>query len=203
MKNIFGDYEKFGEQSRFYFGKFPYIDYDILGDDEKKKIRNIFKRFDFRENIRKYGSIFTKWILRDDDTPEIIAHKLYGSTHYFWIVLMINKMFDPYFDFPMQEDMVHAYTEKKYGVENIHRTHHYESEETADPTTLPAGIIVDETYPHRVAISNLDHEIKMNDSRREILLLNPEYLEDVLAEFNTIMESGFQYIKPKTKKIGK
>lgn len=197
MKNIFNDYERFGEKSRFYFDRFPYIDYDILGDGEKNKIKNIFKRFDFRKNIQKYGSIFTKWIVRDDDTPEIIAHKLYGSTHYFWIVLMINKIFDPYFEFPMNEDMVHAYTEKKYGIENIHSIHHYESVETADRTTLPAGIIVDETYPHKIGISNIDYEIRKNDNRREILLLNPEYLEDVLNEFNTIMESDFRYIKTK------
>ena len=188
-------FEVFGERSKFYFNKFPYVDYDILGDGEKRKIKNFFKRFDFREKIRKYGTIYTKWVVRDEDTPEIIAHKLYNSTHYYWIVLMINKMVDPVFDFPMTEEELNEYVDGKYGVENRRAFHHWESVDTAELGDLPDGIIVDETYPHRIDVDNFEYELKKNDDNRHILLLEPRYLGQVLDELETILTSNFTRVK--------
>ncbi len=194
-KNNLHKYEAFGERSKFFFHKFPYVDYDILGNGEKQKIRNFFKRFDFRNKIRKYGSIYTKWIIRDEDTPQVIAHKLYNSTHYYWIVLMINQMLDPFFDFPMTELELLDYIDKKYGVENRYALHHYESIDTGDIADLPSGIIVDEKYPFKKEISNHEYELKKNDNKRHILLLKPEYLEQVLQELESILNSNFTHIK--------
>jgi len=192
----FYKYETFGEKSKFFFNGFPYIDYDILGNGEKQKIKNFFKRFDFREKIRKMGSIYTKWVVREDDTPEVIAHKLYNSTHYYWIVLMINKMHDPFFDFPLTERELAEYVEKKYGLENKYAIHHYETIEDAAVGALPPGIIVDKYYPHaKQEIDNFQYEAKKNDEKRHILLLEPQYLEQVLEELNTILTSNFTRVK--------
>jgi hypothetical protein len=188
-------YETFGEKSKFFFDGFPYIDYDILNNGDKKKIKNFFKRFDFREKIRKYGSIYTKWIVRDEDTPQIIAHKLYNSTHYYWIILMINKMADPIFDFPMTDEELTEYVDSKYGVENRRAFHHWESIDSAEVGSLPAGIIVDETYPVKIDIDNYEYELKKNDAKRHILMLDPRYLQQVLDELDTILTSKFTRVK--------
>ena len=194
MKNTY-KYEANSERSRWFFQKFPLISYDILGNGEKQKIKNFFKRFDFRENVRKFGSIYTKWIITENDSPQIIAHKLYGSTHYYFIILMINKMIDPNFDFPMTERELNLYVEKKYGIENKRGFHHWESVDTGDIADLPDGIIVDSLYPHKIDVDNLEYELKLNDEKRHILLLKPEYLDEVLAELETILTSGFQKVK--------
>lgn len=188
-------FETFGEKSKFFFNEFPYVDYDILGDGEIQKIRNFLKRFDFRENIRQFGSIYTKWVVRDEDTPHIIAHKLYNSTHYYWIVLMINKIIDPVFDFPMVDTELNNYVDKKYGVENRRAFHHWESVASEEVGSLPAGIIVDSTYGAKVDIDNFEYELQKNDARRHLLLLKPEYLEAVLAELNTVLTSKFTRVK--------
>lgn len=195
MARDFYKYEAFGEKTRFYFNGFPYVYYDILGDGNERKIRNFLRRFDFRQRVRKFGSIYTKWVLRDEDTPQIIAHKLYNSTHYYWIVLMINKMLDPYFDFPLTDLELSEYVDKKYGEENRHALHHYESRDTGAVGDLPDGIWVDETYPARVEIDNYEHELAENDKKRHVLLLKPEYLEQVLEELNTITSSKFTRVK--------
>ena len=190
-KRDFYKYEAFGERTKFFFNDFPYVHYDILGNGEKKKIKNFFKRFDFRNQVRKFGSIYTKWIVRDEDTPQIIAHKLYNSTHYYWIVLMINQMQDPTFDFPMTELELNEYVDAKYGVENRRSLHHYESVDTGDIADLPSGIIVDSKYPSKIDVDNYEYELKKNDAKRHILMLKPEYLEQVLDELNTILTSNF------------
>ena len=188
-------FETFGEKSKFFFNEFPYVEYDILGDGEKQKIRNFLKRFDFRERVRQFGSIYTKWVVRDEDTPHVIAHKLYNSTHYYWIVLMINKIQDPVFDFPMVDTELNAYVDRKYGVENRRAFHHWESVHSEEVGSLPAGIIVDDVYVPKVDIDNFEYELIKNDAKRHILMLKPEYLEAVLAELNTILTSKFTRVK--------
>ena len=185
------EYETFGERSKFYFRGFPYIEYDILVNGEKNVIKNFFKRFDIREKIKSYGSIYTKWIVKDDDTPHIIAHKLYDSTHYYWLVLMMNSMINPNFDFPMNTLELNGYIDKKYGIENRRAFHHWESVDTGAVADLPDGIIVDINYAHKIDIDNTEYELKINDTKRHILLLKPEYLEQVLNELETILTSDF------------
>ncbi len=166
-------YERFAEKSRFYFRNFPYVSY---GDNIR--IKNFLRRFDFRQRVKKLGSIYIRWLVRDEDTPQVIAHKLYNSTHYYWIVLMINSMHDPVFSFPMAERELSAYVDKKYGEEGKYDTHHYENEK---------GIIVDKNYGGKTKeINNLEYELRENDRRRKILLLKPEYLEQVLQELEDI-----------------
>lgn len=191
----FYKYEAFGERTKFFFNGFPYVNYDILGNGEKTRIRNFFKRFDFRNKVRQYGSIYTKWVVRDEDTPQIIAHKLYNSTHYYWIVLMINQMRDPTFDFPMTDLELSDYVDKKYGVENRRALHHYESRSTGEVIHLPDGVIVDETYPYKVEVDNYEHELAQNDAKRHILMLKPEYLEQVLDELSTILSTNFRRVR--------
>lgn len=195
MPSNFYQFERFGEKSKFFFKGFPYIDYDILGDGNKQQIKNFFKRFDFKQKVKSLGSIYIKWVVRDEDTPQVIAHKLYNSTHYYWIILMINSMNDPTFSFPMAEPELYRYTEKKYGVENIHSLHHYESVDTGDIADLPNGIIVDAEYPHKKSISNIEYEVVSNDKKRKILMLKPVYLEQVLSELETILKSKFTRVK--------
>jgi hypothetical protein len=195
MASNFYKFESFGEKTRFFFNGFPYVEYDILGNGEKNKIRNFLRRFDFTERVRKFGSIYTKWIVREEDTPQVIAHKLYNSTHYYWIILMINKMHDPTFDFPMTELELTAYVDRKYGVENRRALHHYESRDTGDVADLPDGIWVDETYPSKEEVDNFEYEYKLNDDKRHILMLKPEYLEQVLQELSNIMNSKFTRVK--------
>jgi len=188
-------YETFGEKSKFFFDGFPYINYDILGNGDKQKIKNFFKRFDFRNSVRKFGTIYIKWIVRDEDTPQIIAHKLYNSTHYYWIILMINQMIDPTFDFPMTGEELSEYVDAKYGVEHRRSLHHWESVSSEEVGSLPEGIIVDETYPVKKDIDNYEYELIKNDNKRHILMLEPRYLQQVIDELSTILTSNFTRVK--------
>ena len=182
-------FESMKESSKFFFKDFPVIQYDVLNNGQKVEVKNFLRRFDFIEKIKRNASIYIKWVVRDEDTPQVISHKLYNSTHYYWIVLMINNMLDPYFSFPLNDDELYKYTEVKYGIENVHVLHHYESVDTAEIQDLPKGIIVDEDYPHKVLISNLEYEVKNNDTKRKIMMLKPEYLEQVVSEMNNIFQT--------------
>lgn len=191
----YSEYELFYDKENYYFKVFPYVEYDIKGDGNSVKIKNFLKRFDFLELVRLNKSSFIKWIIRDEDTPEIIAHKMYGSEHFYWIILIMNRISNPIFSWPMVSKDLHKYIVKKYGEENIYNTHHYESIDTGDEYDLPDGVIVDENYTNKIAITNYDYELKINDKNREIIILKNDYLYLVRNEWNTIESTKFNKVR--------
>ena len=180
------DYELFGEKSKFFFLNFPLISYDIQGNNQPILIKDFLRRFKFLGSIVSNASSYVKWTVREQDTPYNIADKLYGSTQYFWIVLMFNSMIDPVFSFPLTDNELYAYVVKKYGEDKIYNVHHYISVANSALGSLPAGIIVDGTYPTKEIVSNYEYETTINDNKREIFILKPEYIEEVLKEFTSI-----------------
>ena len=191
----YSQYELYHAKELYYFKPFPYVDYDIDGSGTTNHIKNFLRRFDFLDLVRKHGSIYIKWVIRDEDTPEVMAYKMYGSTHLYWVILMINRMEDPYFSWPLTTDDLHEYTVAKYGEDHIHDLHHYESVDTGDAYDLPDGIIVDEYYPHKDEISNNDYELKLNDVKRKILILKKDYIHLVKSEWENLNQSKFTKVR--------
>lgn len=184
----------------YYFDGFPTVDY-TLGDEEKETL-NFLHRWAFRDSIKNNASSFSKWIIRDEDTMFSIAETLYKSRYYFWIVMMMNDMIDPIFDWPMNEHDLYVYCQKKYGSENLYAVHHYEADEDDNIYSYPPGTIVSVDYSlheptgttrNIIAINNFEYESKVNEEKRVIKLLKPEYLGKVKEERSKITESKFIY----------
>lgn len=102
-----------------YFSKFPSLAYDfnvITGGrvPEPNIVTDIFKRIAIKQNLENVAAIFLAYTVKDGDTPESIAHKLYGSAKLHWVVLLANDIINPFFDWPLTETEFPAFIEKKY-----------------------------------------------------------------------------------------
>lgn len=180
----------FDEKRNFYFRNFPLIDYTLEG--ETKQVLNFIHRWAFNDSVKNNISSWSKWIIRDEDTLFSIAEKLYGSQHQYWIIMMMNDMMDPFFDWPLNETDLKKYIISIYGVENIYNTHHWEAEEDDDLYSVPAGTKVSIDYPYnKVSVSNYDYESILNENKRFIKLLKPSLLGKVLKEKDKILSENF------------
>ena len=110
---------------------------------------------------------------------------------------------------------------QKYGTEEqISQVHHYETRKVLDEygrIVLNSGLIVDEDFSftyttttgtsitQNVAgpVSNFDYETRVNNQKRVILVLKPDYLSVVVNEFEEIMkyERSSDYITEKLKRF--
>ena len=102
-----------------YFGKFPTLIYDLKVPAgakfaEPKIVTDIFRRIAIKQNLKQVGSLFVSYSVKDEDTPEIIAHKLYGSAGLHWVVLLANEIINPFFDWPLSERKLVPFINKKY-----------------------------------------------------------------------------------------
>lgn len=102
-----------------YFAKFPALSYDLDQPSGRtfanpRVVTDIFKRVAIKKNLKNVASIFTAYIIKDEDTAEIIAHKLYGSAGLHWLVYLPNDIINPFFDWPLSERKLVRFLAKKY-----------------------------------------------------------------------------------------
>ena len=122
-----------------FFDYFPTVDYDIntVGGSNTTNVPDIFFRIGFFQRIFDQTLAYDMYRLDPGDTPEIIAEKVYNDSGAGWIVLYANKIMDPQFDWPLDDNEFEAYIIGKYGsVANAQQAiHHAEKTLTIENTT--------------------------------------------------------------------
>jgi len=62
-----------------YFENFPLIPYDSVGDGTTKDVTNLLRRVAVRAKIKTNTALYDTYDVIEGETPEMIAHKLYGD----------------------------------------------------------------------------------------------------------------------------
>lgn len=113
-----------------YFENFAKISYNLENNQFNTQLAtNILQRSTFLKEITENSAVAYEYQVKDSDTPEIIAHKLYGDVNRHWIVLLFNNILNPYYDFPLKQPEFNKFIYTKYGYDaDIAKTtlHHYE-----------------------------------------------------------------------------
>jgi len=92
-----------------FFSKYPKILYNKL------LVTDILTRVALREKYTNKVQLYYEYNMQDGDTPEIIAAKYYGDPELNWIVLFMNEIIDPVYDFALSYNNFITYLDKKYG----------------------------------------------------------------------------------------
>ena len=172
-----------------YFDTFPVIPYDSVGDYNFKEVTNILRRVRLRAKVKDNTLLFDTYDVREGETPEMIADKLYGNPEFHWVVLMMNDVVDRYHQWPMSRRQFLAHLNDKYT--NVDGVHHYEISQSSGDTNIKINIGTSNTdHPTATAITNREYEQERQDSLRKIRLLDPVYLDDFVTEFETLMEES-------------
>ena len=101
-----------------YFKDFPKFLYDFKYDntDQTKMsvVRDITRNIRFRKEILENYTLYDEYDIKDGETPEIIAEKIYGNPEYHWIIMLVNQRYDYITDFPLEYPALIANTAEKY-----------------------------------------------------------------------------------------
>lgn len=167
-----------------YFSTMPKIEYDFVGDGNTKLVTDILTRIKVRENIRSRRSLFSKYDVFEGDTPESVAYQIYGLSEYHWIILLFNRYFDRYYEWPLSIRNLQNYVNDKYS--NPNAVHHYEISQSSGNTTTKIKVeIADE--PTATPITNYEYEQELNDARKQIMILDPGYIGTFLYDFKAAL----------------
>jgi hypothetical protein len=197
-----------------YFNSLP----KIIKRDAKGNsllMTNLMARTSVIPSILNNASVFYQYDIQDGDTPESIAYKYYGESYRYWIVLFANEIIDPQWNWPMNNNVFAKYLENKYPSINVYSTaHHYEKilsqfDSGTNTTTVETVIIDESTYnsltggihnyslptgmvtvtTDKDAVNIYNYELRLNESNRNISLLNSSYVEEIESQFQSLMSS--------------
>ena len=212
-----------------YFRNIPDFEYINRTEEGKNltdftKVKNLFKKGKFREDIYQELTTFEKYQIQGDDRPDNVAFELYGDSTLDWVVLMTNNILNIQTEWPMKQADFNEYLLEKYGSYDTLYTdiHHYESNEVKDSQGIviyPKGVRVgaaqsvsyfDFYKDLQIDIANISrpvtnyqYEEKLNDDKRNIFILKPKYLNvifDDLEELMTYKEGSTQYVSETLKR---
>ena len=206
-----------------YFRQLPNLDYPSLANDRTSaydydQVKNIFKRAVLREDVIDSYFQFDQYLIEGDDRPDNVANKVYGDSNLDWVVLTTNNVINVRDEWPMSQNDLQNYLTNKYTTAELSYVHHYETLKIVDSSQKliqPKGITVEEghsiTFIDRgvskteskvEAITYLQHEINLNDKKREINVLQKEYVEIYLRDMINIMsyKPSKQFVNKNLKK---
>jgi len=167
-----------------YFDTFPVIPYDSIGDYNFKDVTNILRRVRFRAKVKENTMLFDTYDVKEGETPEMIADKLYGDPELHWVVLMVNDITDRFHQWPMNWSQFNQYVTDKY--DDINGIHHYEIAQDSGDTSIKIWVENDSdtnAYSGATAITNYEHELAEQDRKMKIKLLDDRYLGLFVSEF--------------------
>ena len=97
-----------------FFNYFPKTVYSLDNTNNVDAVTSIVSRFSFENSFRDNTSVYYEYNIQDSDTPEIIASKFYGDSEKHWVVLMLNQIIDPQFDWPLDQRTIISFITEKY-----------------------------------------------------------------------------------------
>lgn len=162
------------------FKKYPLIRYPFKTDSVtiEKILKDITVSLKVKSDVVELSGFFSEYILRDGDTPEVVAWKFYGDAKLHYLVMLSNARYDWRKDFPLTQPELDAYVMDAYA--NPNGIHHYVDTKTGD--------IVETEGEFTVPITNMEFEYSENEKKRPIRLIRPEYVSDVVNALNGLLE---------------
>ena len=172
-----------------YFGKFDKIQYN------GKTVTNITSSILLKYRPMNNATLYTFHTVTEGETAEQIAHKYYGKATDHWIILLLNNIVDPYFDWVLSSQELVAKINSKYGDGlgiRIHHLFNLSTRKRVDDLDQakyvdPDGILIVALPAHYHSVSNAEYESLQNDNRRELKILAPQYVQDFKNQFEDLM----------------
>jgi hypothetical protein len=172
-----------------YFANFPDILYpfELGGKIKLVRVKDIVCNVRVRKKVLSNITLYDEYDIEDGETPEIIAERVYGDANLHWVIMLTNDRYDLWNDFPLSGEALSKYIENKYGQGNEENQHvifdtpHFEDEK---------GNIVDGPASNLVrAITNLEYETRINESKRRIKIINKTLIAAIVSELETSFET--------------
>ena len=175
-----------------YFQQFPLNVYDAVGNGDYKVVTDLLSRVALHTKAKSVASLYDTYDVRSGETPEMVAFNVYGDPEYHWVILLVNNITDRYHQWPMNNRQFLAHLAERY--DNVDATHHYEIYQVSVDTTVkiiigPSDVDTDgDTIADAVLVTNREYEEAKQDEIRKIRLLDPEYLEQFVEDFENLIK---------------
>jgi hypothetical protein len=102
-----------------YFNNFPTMEYNMDSTKNTTTVTDVFRRVALRKNLGDFITNYHQRILNASERPEVASHGEYGTVDNHWIMMMINNIEDPYYDWILSQEQLDKFIATKYSGKTI------------------------------------------------------------------------------------
>jgi hypothetical protein len=146
---------------------------------KKYNFLDITQRDNTLKSIRDNNTFYFNYTVNDGETPEVLADRIYSDVSLYWVMMLYNERHDVNTDWPVSQLALSRFITREYGAGNENAPHHYESIATN------AWVDVDWLSYDKRTVTNTEYETDLNDAKREIKVLLPEYVGVFVSQHQT------------------
>ena len=196
-----------------YFEELPNIAHPSLLPNRNKIedriiVKNIFKRSKLRTDIDQAITAFNYYYIEQGMRPDMVAKDLYDDPELDWVILTTNNIINVRDQWPLEHNDLYSYMLEKYGSDaKIAEAEIYETRKILDEydrVVMPAGLQVDKNFSFQylnfsgqvikvlssqvvAPVTNYQYEVRLNDEKRKIKVLKPQFVPLFLTDHKNIM----------------
>ena len=196
-----------------YFEELPNIAHPSLLPNRNKIedriiVKNIFKRSKLRTDVDQAITAFNYYYVEQGMRPDMVAKDLYDDPELDWVILTTNNIINVRDQWPLEHNDLYSYMLEKYGSDaKIAEAEIYETRKILDEydrVVMPAGLQVDKNFSFQylnfsgqvikvlssqvvAPVTNYQYEVRLNDEKRKIRVLKPQFVPLFLTDHKNIM----------------
>ena len=194
-----------------FFRNFPVIKYDLdphiarvissHAGHTTISLRNIILKANILNSVLDKFDVFYPYIITEGERADTIAAHYYGDGSYAWLIYLANNMKDPHYSWPLDYADFISFVVKKYGDMPTAQSTiaHYKytglgGSETQEEIDRISWVMTEESYDLLdpplnsgwTPVYAYDHEVEENDERRNIILIDNDYLSQLRKEISRL-----------------
>ena len=178
------------------FFKFLGTAWAKMPDGSSVLINDLTAFADITDEWRKDATVQITYQIGDGELPHMISQKLYGSVEYWWTILLMNNIYDFDSQWPRSYEALNDYIALKYPNINPQTdVHHYVNPNglVADllSTRIQLAVTDDATAIDLGGLEPItiyDFEYGLNEAKRNIVLVDPDFIDTVQTSFENAMQ---------------
>lgn len=157
-----------------------------------KNYRAYFNRVVVRYTLKTYN-------VSGSPRPEELAHRIYGNQQLYWVLLMCNDVYDPFYGWLTTQETAYQYAMQQYPENqvvyhvDINGNKYWNLVEDKDfPNHWYDKGDTEKLYPQYIgalrAIDSLEAQTIVNEAKRTIKIIDPADINAFLSDFIREME---------------
>lgn len=195
------------------FDDFPQITYSLDDGKSVQIITDVLRRVVLAEEFKNNTAFFEDYEVLEGETPEDVSYRFYGTQNLHWLILMANDIINPRFEWPLTGEQMFKQASKIYGgdtsVYSTNRAKNFkgyvvetffllteesthknpvrlcyntaDENQTKEPIAYAESDIIDDFE------SNFEVEVSENETYRNLRVLKPEIIADVITEYKKLV----------------
>lgn len=187
-----------------FFKHFPRkdIEFNVNGRKKVVNVTDIMTAVRFQDTIPVEQDLMYLYQWKDTDVIDRITSQYYQSVGLWWLVLLSNRVIDGQFEMPVQSSAIvnraiekwrqtailNGYNTTDVSITEFMQTFIYEYRD-ADGTVVDETTYTQLPATQRQQLTVLEYEVERNDLARQVELVDNTKVNDILAQFERLMES--------------